>query len=74
MTENGRSVVSFNEIFDQQKNASLTTGVVNIPALFVVRLLAWEGAVWGMGFVIHGGPGWQNMTGQRQVSINKLTT
>ena len=58
MTEDGRSVVCFNEIFDQQKIATLTTGVVNKPALFVVRLLAWEVAVWGVAFVIHGGPGW----------------
>ena len=41
MTEDGRSVVSYNEIFDQRKIAALTTGVVNRPALFVVRLLAW---------------------------------
>ena len=71
ITEDGRSVVSFNEIFNQQKIATLTTGVVNRPAIFVVRLLAWDGAVWGMGFVIHGGLQWQNMTGQRQVSIKK---
>ena len=58
MTEDGRSVVSFNELFNQQKTATLTTGVVNRPAIFVVRSLAWEGVVWGMAFVIHGGPGW----------------
>ena len=69
MTEDDRSVVSFNEIFDQQNIATLTTGLVNRTALFVVILLAWEGAVWGVAFVIHREMGWQNMTGQRQVSI-----
>ena len=69
MTEDGRSVVSFNEIFNQQKIATLNTGVVDRPALFVIRLLEWAGVVWGMAFVIHGGSGWQNMTGQQQVSI-----
>ncbi len=34
VTEDGKSVASFNEIFDQIKNAILTTGVVNRPALF----------------------------------------
>ena len=68
MEEDGRSVASFNEIFDQIKIAILTTGVVNRPALFVVRFMAWEGAAWGMGFVIHGGGGWQKMAGQGQPS------
>ncbi len=36
VTEDGRSVASFNEIFDQQKIATLTTEVLNRPALFVV--------------------------------------
>jgi hypothetical protein len=66
MTEDERSVVSFNEIFDQQKNARLTTGVVNRPALFTARLMAWEGAVWGVAYVIHRGPGWQNISNKFQ--------
>ena len=74
MTEDDRSVVSFNEIFDQQKIATLTTGVVNRPVLFVIRLLAWQSVLWGMVFVIHGGLEWQNMTDQWQVLINQLTT
>ena len=65
MKEDGRSVVSFNEIFNPQKIATLPTGVVNRLALFVVRLLGWDGVVWGMVFVIHGGQGWQKMAGQR---------
>ncbi len=32
--EDGRSVASFNEIFDQITIATLTTGVVNTQALF----------------------------------------
>ena len=36
--EDGRSVASFNEIFDQVKIAILTTGVVNTPALLFLLL------------------------------------
>ena len=62
MEEDGRSVASFSEIFDQIKIAILTTGVVNRPALFVVRLMAWEGRMWDIAFLIHRGRGdrrWQ---------------
>ena len=48
MAEDGRSVVSFSEIFDQIKIAIL-------DQLFIVRLMPQEGAVWDVGFVIHGG-------------------
>ena len=40
----GRLMASLSEIIDK-KIAILTTGVVNRPALFVVRLMAWEGGV-----------------------------
>ncbi len=45
----------FNEICYQTKIAIFTTGVVNRPALFVFKLMAWEGTAWGITFLIHGG-------------------
>ena len=62
MEEDGKSAASFREIFEQIKITILSKGVVNRPALFVVRLMAWEGTVWDIAFLIHRGRGdrrWQ---------------
>ncbi len=50
MAEDGRLVVSFSEIFDQIKIA-----IIDQP--FIVKLMAWEGGVWGITFLIHRGQG-----------------
>ena len=47
VTEDGKSVASFNEIFDQQKIATHTTEVFNRPALFVFLIDGIEGHTMG---------------------------
>ncbi len=63
VAEDGRSAAGFDETVDQIKITTLTTGVVNRPALFIVRLMQREGAVWGMWFVMYRG-GWKKFTDQ----------
>ena len=62
MTDDSQSVASFNEIFDQIAIVTLTTPVVNRPALFLVKLMVWEdvawcGWAWGVTFKIRRGRG-----------------
>ncbi len=57
MKKDGRLMASFSEIIDQIKIAILPQDWLIDLLFFVVRLMAWEGAAWGIIILIHRGQG-----------------